>query len=64
MDPILFGDQPIPAIFESDDFIALDKPVGLASIPERNPQNVSLLSVLTEARTAASSTWSTASTSR
>jgi RluA family pseudouridine synthase len=50
MDPILFADQPIPAIFESDDFIALDKPVGLASIPERNPQNVSLLSVLTAAR--------------
>jgi tRNA pseudouridine32 synthase/23S rRNA pseudouridine746 synthase len=50
MDPILFGDQPIPAIFESDDFIALDKPVGLASIPERNPKNASLLAVLTEAR--------------
>ena len=50
MNPILFGDQPIPAIFETDDFIALDKPVGLASIPERNPKNVSLLSVLTAAR--------------
>jgi tRNA pseudouridine32 synthase/23S rRNA pseudouridine746 synthase len=50
MDPILFADQPIPAIFESDDFIALDKPVGIASIPERNPKNASLLAVLTEAR--------------
>jgi tRNA pseudouridine32 synthase/23S rRNA pseudouridine746 synthase len=50
MDPILFADQPIPAIFESDDFIALDKPVGIASIPERNPKNPSLLAVLTEAR--------------
>jgi RluA family pseudouridine synthase len=50
MEPILFAGQPVPVIYESDDFIALDKPVGLASIPERNPTNVSLLSVLTEAR--------------
>jgi RluA family pseudouridine synthase len=50
MDAIPFGDQSIPILFESDDLIALDKPVGLASIPERNPQNASLLAVLTAAR--------------
>jgi RluA family pseudouridine synthase len=50
MDAIPFGDQSIPIIFESVDFIALDKPVGLATIPERNPKNASLLSVLTAAR--------------
>jgi tRNA pseudouridine32 synthase / 23S rRNA pseudouridine746 synthase len=50
MDPIPFGELRIPTIFESDDFIALDKPVGLASIPERNPKNASLLSALTAAR--------------
>ena len=50
MEPILFAGQPVPVIFENDELIALDKPVGLASIPERNPKNASLLSVLTEAR--------------
>lgn len=50
MDAIPFGDQSIPILLESDDLIALDKPVGLASIPERNPQNASLLAVLTAAR--------------
>jgi RluA family pseudouridine synthase len=50
MEPILFAGHPIPVIFENDELIALDKPAGLASIPERNPANASLISVLTEAR--------------
>jgi RluA family pseudouridine synthase len=50
MNPILFAGRPVPVIFENDELIALDKPAGLASIPERNPKNASLLSVLTEAR--------------
>jgi len=50
MEQILFAGQPVPVIFENDEFLALDKPAGIASIPERNPTNASLLSVLTEAR--------------
>ena len=50
MEPILFAGHPVPVIFENDELIALDKPAGLASIPERNPTNASLISVLTEAR--------------
>lgn len=40
----------IPVLFENEDLIAVDKPEGLASIPERNPQNISLLKVLGERR--------------
>lgn len=39
----------IPVLFESDDIIAVDKPAKLASIPERNPEKISLLKLLTEA---------------
>lgn len=40
----------IAVLFENDDLIALDKPEGLAAIPERNPQNNSLLKLLCERR--------------
>jgi RluA family pseudouridine synthase len=39
----------IPVLFEDDDLIAVDKPEKLASIPERNPEKISLLKLLTEA---------------
>lgn len=39
----------IPVLYEDEELIALDKPVGLASIPERNPARVSLFSLLTAA---------------
>ena len=38
----------IPVLFENDDIIAVDKPENLASIPERNRENVSLLKILSE----------------
>lgn len=40
----------IRVLFENSDLIAVDKPEGLASIPERNPKNISLLKVITDAR--------------
>lgn len=40
----------IRVLFENDELIAVDKPEGLASIPERNPGNISLLKLLTDAR--------------
>ncbi len=40
----------IAVLFENDDLIALEKPEGLAAIPERNPQNNSLLKLLCERR--------------
>ena len=40
--------QAIPVLFENDDLIAVDKPENLASIPERNRENVSLLKILSE----------------
>jgi tRNA pseudouridine32 synthase / 23S rRNA pseudouridine746 synthase len=38
----------IRVLFENDDLIAVDKPAGLASIPERNPAKISLLKILSE----------------
>jgi RluA family pseudouridine synthase len=38
----------IRVLFENDDIIAVDKPEKLASIPERNPEKISLLRILTE----------------
>jgi len=38
----------IPVLFENDDIIAVDKPVKLASIPERNREKISLLRILSE----------------
>lgn len=49
MDTIRSGEHSIPVICDTPDFLAVDKPVGLASIPERNPRNVSLLRVLVDA---------------
>jgi RluA family pseudouridine synthase len=49
MDTIVSGEHSIPVICDTPDLLAVDKPVGLASIPERNPENVSLLRILTEA---------------
>jgi RluA family pseudouridine synthase len=40
----------IPVLYEDDDVIALDKPEKLASIPERNPQKISLLRLIQDAR--------------
>jgi RluA family pseudouridine synthase len=40
----------IAILHEDDDLIAVDKPVKLASIPERNPERISLLKILSEAR--------------
>jgi RluA family pseudouridine synthase len=40
----------IPVLYEDEDIIALEKPINLASIPERNPEKISLLKVLQEAR--------------
>lgn len=40
----------IPVLYEDDDVIALDKPEKLASIPERNPEKISLLSLIQDAR--------------
>jgi RluA family pseudouridine synthase len=40
----------IPVLLEDDEIIAIDKPCGLASIPERNPSRPSLLSILEQAR--------------
>jgi tRNA pseudouridine32 synthase / 23S rRNA pseudouridine746 synthase len=40
----------IRVLFENDELIAVDKPEGLASIPERNPATISLLKLLTAAR--------------
>ena len=45
---IVTGYQAIPVLFENDDIIAVDKPEKLASIPERNRENVSLLRILSE----------------
>jgi tRNA pseudouridine32 synthase / 23S rRNA pseudouridine746 synthase len=45
---IVTGHQAIPVLFENDDIIAVDKPEKLASIPERNRENVSLLRILSE----------------
>ena len=45
---IVTGYQAIPVLFENDDIIAVDKPEKLASIPERNRENVSLLKILSE----------------
>jgi len=45
---IVTGYQAIPVLFENDDIIAVDKPEKLASIPERNRENVSLLKLLSE----------------
>jgi len=38
----------IPVLFESEDIIAVDKPEKLASIPERNRENISLLKILND----------------
>jgi RluA family pseudouridine synthase len=46
---IATGFQAIPVLFENDDLIAVDKPENLASIPERNRENISLLKILSEA---------------
>jgi len=40
----------ISLLFEDDDVIAVDKPVGIASIPERMPDQTDLLSCLTKQR--------------
>lgn len=40
----------ISLLFEDDDVIAVDKPDGIASIPERTPDQTDLLSRLTEQR--------------
>jgi RluA family pseudouridine synthase len=40
----------IPILYEDEDLIAVDKPIKLASIPERNRENKSLLRLLSEAR--------------
>ncbi len=40
----------IRVLFENDDLIAVDKPEGLAAIPERNPETICLLKLLTDAR--------------
>ncbi|MFO7709736.1 MAG: RluA family pseudouridine synthase [Desulfobacterales bacterium] len=40
----------IRVLFENEELIAVDKPEGLASIPERNPENLSLLRLITDAR--------------
>ena len=45
---IVTGYQAIPVLFENDDIIAVDKPEKLASIPERNRGEVSLLKILSE----------------
>jgi len=45
---IVTGYQAIPVLFENDDIIAVDKPEKLASIPERNRENVCLLKILSE----------------
>lgn len=42
----------ISLLFEDDDVIAVDKPDGIASIPERTPDQTDLLSRLTEQRSA------------
>ncbi|MBN1426002.1 RluA family pseudouridine synthase [Candidatus Fermentibacteria bacterium] len=42
------GDAVAVILFESDEIIAVDKPEGLASVPERNIEIPSLLSLLTE----------------
>jgi tRNA pseudouridine32 synthase / 23S rRNA pseudouridine746 synthase len=47
---LVTGYQAIPVLFENDDIIAVDKPEKLASIPERNRENVSLLRILSETR--------------
>ncbi len=38
----------IPVLFENEDFLAVDKPEGLASIPERSQEKNSLLALLSE----------------
>jgi len=50
MESVPFGEQGIPVQYECDDFLVLDKPIGLASIPERNPAAISLLRLLSERR--------------
>jgi len=40
----------IAILYENDDLIAVDKPIRLASIPERNREKISLLKLLSEAR--------------
>jgi tRNA pseudouridine32 synthase/23S rRNA pseudouridine746 synthase len=45
---LITGNYVIPVLFENDDIIAVDKPENLASIPERNRENVSLLKILSE----------------
>jgi tRNA pseudouridine32 synthase / 23S rRNA pseudouridine746 synthase len=40
----------IAILYENEHLIAVDKPVKLASIPERNPEKTSLLKILSEAR--------------
>ncbi|MCU0590340.1 MAG: hypothetical protein MUC57_02580 [Desulfobacterales bacterium] len=40
----------IVILYENDDLIAVDKPIKLASIPERNREKISLLKLLSEAR--------------
>ena len=40
----------IRVLFENDDLIAVDKPEGLASIPERNPATICLLKLLCDER--------------
>lgn len=48
--PILTEHHTIPVLFENEDLLAVDKPVMLASVPERNPEKISLLKLLTTAR--------------
>lgn len=40
----------IPVLFEDDDYLVVDKPEGLASIPERDPERPSLLGLLESER--------------
>lgn len=40
----------IAILYENNDLIAVDKPIRLASIPERNREKISLLKLLSEAR--------------
>jgi RluA family pseudouridine synthase len=40
----------IPVLLENDDLLAVDKPEKLSSIPERNPEKISLLKILSKAR--------------
>ena len=64
MDSIPFGEGRIPVVSENDDFIAVDKPFGLASIPGTQPEERFAAQGPERVRATRSCTWSTAWTSR